>query len=238
LLAVLAVAALAPSVLGHGRLVVPAGRSSAWRYGFNTPHHYSDNELFCGGFKRQWEVNGGKCGICGDPYDRVREHEAGGKYATGTITASYQQGAVIDVIVDITANHLGYFEFRLCPHNDVKTPAKQECFDRYLLHLDERPGTRLPITSDMYLTKLKLKLPEFVTCDQCILQWKYNTGNSWGVDTRTGEMGMGMGPQEQFYGCADISIHPREEPVVMESQRQEPALTEPDSVENPHLNSI
>lgn len=38
------------------------------------------------------------------------------------------------------------------------------------------------------------------------LQWKYNTANSWGRDTRSGKSCVGCGPQEQFYGCADVSI--------------------------------
>jgi hypothetical protein len=35
---------------------------------------------------------GGKCGICGDPWvseNAIRDNEAGGKYATGTIVKSY-----------------------------------------------------------------------------------------------------------------------------------------------------
>ena len=35
---------------GHGRLISPAGRSTMWRYGFNTPHNTQDNQLSCGGF--------------------------------------------------------------------------------------------------------------------------------------------------------------------------------------------
>jgi hypothetical protein len=37
-------------VSGHGRLIDPPSRSSAWRFGFNTTINYNDNELFCGGF--------------------------------------------------------------------------------------------------------------------------------------------------------------------------------------------
>lgn len=37
-------------VEGHGRLLDPVGRSSAWRLGFNTPHNFNDNALYCGGF--------------------------------------------------------------------------------------------------------------------------------------------------------------------------------------------
>ena len=31
-------------------------------------------------------------------------------------------------------------------------------------------------------------------------KWKYNTGNSWGTDPITNKSGIGLGPQEQFYG--------------------------------------
>ena len=47
--------------------------------------------------QRQHKQNGGKCGICGDPYDGARENEAGGKYATGIITRNYTEGSVISV---------------------------------------------------------------------------------------------------------------------------------------------
>ena len=43
-------ALLVPLVAGHGRLMQPPSRSSAWRNGFPTPANYNDNELFCGGF--------------------------------------------------------------------------------------------------------------------------------------------------------------------------------------------
>ena len=43
--------ALVPGVLGHGFLQEPPSRSSMWRFGFNTPPNYNDNQLFCGGFQ-------------------------------------------------------------------------------------------------------------------------------------------------------------------------------------------
>lgn len=52
---------------GHGRLIEPPSRSSAFRYGFQTPPNYNDHELYCGGFARQ-QRNGGKCGECGDAW--------------------------------------------------------------------------------------------------------------------------------------------------------------------------
>ena len=49
-LVVLAVAAcMVPGTEGHGRLLEPPSRASAWRVGFDTPPNYSDNELYCGG---------------------------------------------------------------------------------------------------------------------------------------------------------------------------------------------
>ncbi|CAF0926589.1 unnamed protein product, partial [Brachionus calyciflorus] len=36
--------------------------------------------------------------------------------------------------------------------------------------------------------------------------WKYHTGNSWGVNPKTGKSCLGCGAQEEFYGCSDISV--------------------------------
>ena len=37
-------------VRGHGYLIQPPARGSAWRVGFNTPRDVTDNEENCGGF--------------------------------------------------------------------------------------------------------------------------------------------------------------------------------------------
>ncbi|KAL5016883.1 hypothetical protein ScPMuIL_006472 [Solemya velum] len=105
---VLTLAFIIPTILGHGRLIEPPSRSSMWRYGFNTPKNYNDNELFCGGFNTQWNVNGGNCGVCGDSASGIRDNEAGGRYATGVISRCYPAGtSFIQVKVEITANHKG-----------------------------------------------------------------------------------------------------------------------------------
>jgi hypothetical protein len=41
-------------VKGHGRLMEPPSRSTAFRFGFATPHNDNDNQLSCGGF---WVVD-------------------------------------------------------------------------------------------------------------------------------------------------------------------------------------
>ena len=85
----------------HARLMEPPSRASMWRLGFPTPKDVDDNQSYCGGFGVQWGPNGGKCGICGDPWhDPIREHEApDGIFATGIIGKSYKQGSYIPVIV-------------------------------------------------------------------------------------------------------------------------------------------
>ena len=36
---------------GHAKMTEPPMRSSMWRFGFDTPVNYDDNELFCGGIQ-------------------------------------------------------------------------------------------------------------------------------------------------------------------------------------------
>ncbi|KAL3228844.1 hypothetical protein MRX96_023745 [Rhipicephalus microplus] len=100
-----------------------------WRMGFKTPRNYNDNELFCGGYAVHWQQNGGKCGVCGDPWHQrmPRNNEAGGKYAKGIIVRRYKRGDVMKASVQLTANHRGFFEFRLCPVNNPKVAATDEC---------------------------------------------------------------------------------------------------------------
>jgi len=48
---VVLVAAAVQQVSSHGYASDPPSRSSMWRYGFNTPINYDDNQLWCGGFQ-------------------------------------------------------------------------------------------------------------------------------------------------------------------------------------------
>lgn len=193
---------------GHGRLIDPPSRASMWRYGYDTPHNTDDMALWCGGFSTQWEINGGRCGVCGDPYNGPRDHEAGGKYANGIIVRHYRSGETISVSVELTTSHMGYFEFRLCPNNDAGRRVTQQCLDRFLLRQPDG-STRFPVTSPAQgIRNVQLVLPSGLECTQCVLQWKYNTANSLGCE----EVGpqqrccMGCGRQEQYYACADVDI--------------------------------
>lgn len=198
---------LLASVQGHGRLWDPPSRASMWRLGFKTPKNYNDNELFCGGMAHHWNEMNGKCGICGDPYDGVREHESGGLYATGTIGKYYREGQIITTDIEMTATHLGWFEFRLCVNNDVNKRATHECLNKHLLQLADGSGTRYRIRNRKGHYYIKLRLPAGVTCDQCVFQWKYHTGNTWGVNMVNKCKGLGCSDaQEEFYGCSDVAI--------------------------------
>ncbi|XP_041355235.1 uncharacterized protein LOC121372861 [Gigantopelta aegis] len=203
---------------GHGRLTNPPGRATAWRYGFNTPVDYQDNEQFCGGREYQHNLMGGNCGVCGDKYDASpRPHEAGGVYATGTIVKTYKQGQTITVTVQLTTNHKGYFEFRMCPVNDHKIAATDECFEKHVLRQTNGKIRYQLKTWDSKYYDVELQLPPDLTCSQCVLQWRYVAGNTWGcwkstitsrwLFTPRATCCTGCGnQQEEFYGCADVSI--------------------------------
>lgn len=192
------------SVAGHGRLIDPPARSAMWRFNYTTRKNINDNSLFCGGYKRYIE-NKKRCGICGESWDSDRDYDGGGRYATGIIVRNYTIGQVINVTVDLTANHLGYFIFRICPHNNYRTPAKQKCLDKHPLGLADGSGTKVKVHDYMNLEQtFSLRLPADITCEQCVFQWSYYTA-------LTGEL---------YQNCADVSIR--------ESQKSE--VTKPGKI--------
>ncbi|XP_060071339.1 uncharacterized protein LOC132551242 [Ylistrum balloti] len=196
---------LCVTIYGHARLWEPPARSTMWRRGFSTPVNTNDNELNCGGYENLWIKYSGMCGICGDPYQQhPRENEAGGTYATGTVSRHYKTGDVVTFSVDVTANHEGYFEFRLCPSDGV---VSQACLDRHPVPVIGHPDGRYHLKAhENGIIDMKVKLPAGLACDKCLLQWRYRTGNRWNCDQKSNKCGKGLGPQEEFYGCADISI--------------------------------
>lgn len=224
-------------VTGHGGLIEPPMRSIAWKYGFDTPVNYDWMGLYCGGLG-VFQKNGGKCGLCGDPYDGPFENDKGGVYDTGIIVRHYPVGLQdIEVKVELTAHHKGYFQFKLCPNNE--SPLTQSCLDRYPLVIQEARTHGDPYKfyppKEPKLSELHVLLPPDVTCDRCVLQWTYTAGNSAGRD-ESGKSCLGCGIQETFVNCADISIGgnvdripvaestPQEGPVIVFNRR--PDLTE------------
>ena len=52
------------------------------------------------------------------------------RFANGIIVRDYQPGGVMNITVDVTANHKGFFTFRMCPVVSEGVDPDQECFDR------------------------------------------------------------------------------------------------------------
>ena len=157
----------------HGRLLDPPARSSCWReFPDKCKTEYTDNGLNCGGTDVQWNKNGGKCGICGDNWTGKRTYERGGVGYTGYIVRSYSIGQTIDVKVELTANHLGWFEFRLCNADDLYSQGKDathECLDQNLLKTLNKQ-TRIQVKQNDRMIQTQLVLPQDLTCERCVFQ--------------------------------------------------------------------
>lgn len=194
-------------VTGHGGMIEPPMRSVAWKYGFDAPVNYDWMGLFCGGL-HVFQESGGKCGLCGDPYNGPFENDKGGVYDTGIIVRHYPAGLKeIEVKVEMTAHHKGHFQFKLCPNNEHS--LTQSCLDRFPLVIREAREQGDPYKyyppKEPKLNEIHVLLPPDVTCDRCVLQWTYTAGNSVGQEA-DGGMCLGCGLQETFVNCADISI--------------------------------
>ena len=165
------------------------------------------DRTFCSVVSQDWSVLSGP-----------RDHEDGGVYATGLIGRTYESGEMVNTTIDITANHFGYFEFRLCPLDmgESRRPRRltQSCLDQHLLTIgpsDSKSNgddTRyyLPHGNKSYFYVPVQLPPEIISCKHCVLQWKYHAGNTWGKDQK-GRKCLGCSDQqEEFYNCADITI--------------------------------
>lgn len=75
----------------------------------------------------------------------------------------------------LTANHLGYFKFSLCPI-DVWGEESEECFAAYPLKLTNGEDNIPVPTSEVGWYNGTLRLPADVTCRHCVIQWTYVTG--------------------------------------------------------------
>jgi len=202
------VLSMVSAAAGHGYLMNPAARNSMWRFGFDNPKNYNDNELFCGGFRHHWVINKGKCGICGDPYGaKIQPHMDGGRYAKNKLIAkTYKRGQVIEVSARLTTTHKGYFQFRIGNYdNSIPKADKMGRLSGYLLKVvGGGDKFMLPRGARAGVYSTKLQLPADLTCNRCVMQWTYRGGNNWGCDA--GGCGLGHGPQETFVNCADVKI--------------------------------
>merc|ERR1712107_20230 len=119
---------------------------------------------------------------------------------------TYLADSVIDIEIEITANHRGHFQLKLCPLSSRSREATQDC-------LDQHPITQLNGDDQFHIYESphfvritrKALLPARLTCSRCVMQWTWRSANSWG-NCKNGTSGLGCGPQETFRNCADVRI--------------------------------
>jgi len=227
-----ALACLAALIQGHGYMLDPPQRNSAWRLGFPIKTDHNDVGNFCGGNSVQHNAqNQGRCGVCGEEFSNPNkkfEPSPANEYATGIITGEYQQGDTIDVFVRLTAFHLGYHEFKLCKNevpqvgSNGNVAVTQDCFEQNVL---KSPTGETQFPAMLGNATFQVVLSEDVTCSNCVLQWRYRAGNNWGCEGS--DCGLGKGPQEEFWGCSDISILPGNGGPRPTQPTQRPVTTRP-----------
>ncbi|XP_042868305.1 uncharacterized protein LOC122250767 [Penaeus japonicus] len=182
----------------QGRLIEPPSRASMWRFGFRNPVDYKDDLQNCGGFQVQWRVHGGRCGVCGDPWDlpSPRPHEARGRYGrNGVIVKFYTQGQPVKVVSELTGDEdTGHMEYRLCPRASTRDPETPSCFSEPLKNAHGGTKWDVNITGGSNKVSHMLTLPPDLTCAACILQWRFVTQGARG--------------REEYRACADVAILP------------------------------
>lgn len=192
----------------HARLIEPPSRNAMWRFGYENPEDLDDAGLYCGGYSAQWK-NGGRCGPCGDAFSlpRPRPHETGGRFGRNITVRTYSPGAEIDAVVDITSNHMGWFQFALCQRDTLDEPETEDCFGETLPIVTDGgkvPRYVLPTTRNG-LFLFTLQLPKDAECRHCVLRWEWVAGHTVGK-CKDGRHRSGCGPQETYRNCADIAV--------------------------------
>jgi hypothetical protein len=107
----------------------------------------------------------------------------------------YAPGAEFGMTIQITAHHRGHFEFRLCDAALLSDPTTVTwaCLNQNVLQRVSVPGEVSPVDVNhperYYLEPecspnynktifMKYRMPANVTCERCVIQWWWITGNS------------------------------------------------------------
>ena len=177
----------------HGTMVQPVSRNQAAKLsGKETCPHCLNQKPPCGATNQGSDYN-----------------------TPGPVKATFGVGSTIDIVVELTAPHRGYFKFGVCTQPSVT----QGCFDANpLINAGDR-GKGTPYwwlgPQGIGTYKLKFTLPAGVSCGKCVLQWMYHSGNSCEPPNTPAEFSSPTltkcsGPSdplpERFWNCADISI--------------------------------
>ncbi|KAG9400937.1 Chitinase 1 [Aphanomyces cochlioides] len=179
----------------HGRLIDPPhrgyiGKLPQFSY---IPKDYSDNV-------KPVVVNMASVAISTMACANMKTGGIYGTFPTNrdkAIGACYAPGSTIDIQVQITANHKGYFEFGLCKLNGLNDKVTESCFQSLVQPNGDK---QWPLPAGAETFAMQYQLPSRVECNgdsHCVLRWWYVGGNNPGV---------GINGQEQFWNCADIYI--------------------------------
>lgn len=175
-----ALVATVPVAHAHGWIQTPLARQVSQAKVLNWKFSRAGGN----GSKHPWSPLGGVPGICGDPFDGIYDHPSS-NFAGMPMPPkdTYTQGGGMTIQIDISANHGGFWEFSVCDH----TAISQECFDRnklksmqhnseqvWMLHrMLNSPTEQRP---DSYF--VEMKLPPWLVCDHCVLQWTWWTAHN------------------------------------------------------------
>ncbi|XP_069114336.1 uncharacterized protein [Argopecten irradians] len=201
--------------VGQAALYAPPGRSAMWAYLGNaayasnlTPNFDYTTNLNCGGKIVTPTTYKTSCGPCGDAIDpanpsAVRPNEApGGEFAIGEVVWYYHEGANINVTLDVrTPLAGGFYQFAICK-TEASTVVTHDCFTHKLIWANTGQTTIPAPTYSGYAT-YTLQLPVGLTCDNCVLQWKWIDG---AYSCQMLDM-LVCGPT--VTNCADIAIVPQ-----------------------------
>lgn len=209
---------------GHGYLAEPKSRN--WLHNSN----YCPHCLPAGGpgvtygsgpgAPRFWPKS--LHGVCGDPYTGPLDHEAGGKFATKTITGKYKQGQTIPITIEIKAPHGGRFSFGVCPvlgatDAEERKTVTQACFDaNQLTNADDGSKYWWLGKKGAGTYAMRFTLPPHIVCKRCVLQWHWESGNSCTIPGTPAEHIFSPNlvscaqstSMEEFWNCADITVEP------------------------------
>lgn len=158
----------------HGGLVSPRSRNQVAReQGSESSRQGVPAPEYC------WQCLNRNSGVCGkagsNDYDTWIDTT--GKPMPWSSETTYQAGQVIQVELELTANHWGHFEFRACPKGRQTT---QSCLDQYPLEFIEDVSYGMPkdtsypgrgyITGDKSKFVMKFRLPNNLSGSQVLLQ--------------------------------------------------------------------
>lgn len=185
----LSLLSITPTAHAHGYLKTPRSRNFvAHQDGIWSPLLASNPEkevepqsANIGGTKVQ-------CGIIAGVRNYDFPKNALGGPAATKIQSCYQPAQIIYVEVELTAHHMGHFEFKACPVSPGQAPT-QACFDANKLRFISGESANLdpnfperayipPRNAKAWNYHYKFQLPAGLSGDLVLLQWKYITANS------------------------------------------------------------